>query len=153
MYDLKIPKREMNLNEIENFIDGICERYNIRNTFQGNLMIAITEIVTIVTKLGGDGTLIFENLKSEFSFQLRINSASVEIMSIFSKDKKNVKIESDHEKSIFLIMGLCDDFKIDEKESSISIYFKKEGIEKELSSHRKEYLKNYLGKAIESLSK
>lgn len=153
MNALKISQREMNLNEIENFIDGICERYNIRNTFQGNLMIAITEMVSIVTNLGGDGTLIFENLKSDFSFRYKIDSASVEIMSTFSKNKKNIEIDSDHEKSIFLIMGLCDDFKIDEKESSISIYFKKEGIEKELSSHRKEYLKNYLGKAIESLSK
>lgn len=149
---LKISKKEINLNEIENFIEDICDRYNIRNSFQGNIIIAITELVSIVTNLGGEGKLVFENHKNELLFRYKIDSISADINSIFSKEQNAFKIESDYEKSIFLIMGLCDDFKIDEKSSSISISFKKEGVEKEITSHRKEYLKNYLGKTIESLS-
>ncbi len=149
---LKISNKEINLNEIENFIEDICDRYNIRNSFQGNIIIAITELVSIVTNLGGEGKLVFENLKNELLFRYNIDSISADINSIFSKEQNAFKIESDYEKSIFLIMGLCDDFKIDEKSSSISISFKKEGVEKEITSHRKEYLKNYLGKTIESLS-
>jgi hypothetical protein len=150
MCTLKISKGKTNLNEIENFIEGICDRYNIRNSFQGNVIIAITEMVSIVTNLGGEGKLIFENLENDFSFKYEINSISAEINTIFAKGKMSLAIESDYEKSVFLIMGLCDDFKIDEDISTISIAFKKEGIENEISSHRKEYLKNYLGKTIET---
>lgn len=149
---LKISNQEINLNEIENFIDELCETHKIRNSFQGNVIIAITEMVSIVTKLKGEGKLIFENLENEFSFKYEIDSISSDINSLFSDNKLSLNMETDYEKSIFLIMGLCDDFKIDEKNSCISISFKKEGINKGISSHRKEYLKNYLGKAIESLS-
>lgn len=152
MGNLKISNKEIHLNEIENFIEDICDRYNIRNSFQGNVIIAITELVSIVTNLGGEGKLVFENHKNEFCFKFIIDTISADLNLIFSKDQPNLKIESDYEKSIFLIMGLCDDFNIDEKSSSISISFKKEGIEKEITSHRKDYLKNYLGKTIESLS-
>ncbi len=149
---LKISNKEINLNEIENFIEDICDRYNIRNSFQGNVIIAITELVSIVINLRGEGKLVFENRKNEFSFKFVIDSISADMNSVFSKNQKDLKIDSDYEKSVFLIMGLCDDFKIDEESSSISISFKKEGVEKEITSHRKEYLKNYLGKTIESLS-
>lgn len=149
---LKISREEISLNEIENFIENIYDVYNIRNSFQGNVIIAISEMVSIVTNLGGEGKLIFNNGKNEFSFNCEIASISEDLNSVFSNDQDNLQIDSDYEKSIFLIMGLCDDFKIDEKSSNISISFKQEGIEKELTSHRKEYLKNYLGKAIKSLS-
>jgi len=149
---LKISNKEINLNEIENFLEDICDRYNFRNSFHGNVIIAITELVSIVTNLGGEGKLVFENLENELLFRYKIDSISADINSIFSKEQNTYKIESDYEKSIFLIMGLCDDFKIDEESTSISISFKKEGVEKEITSHRKEYLKNYLGKTIESLS-
>jgi len=149
---LKISKTEIPINEIENFIDDIYKNHNIQNSFQGNVIIAITEMVSVVTNLGGEGTLIFQNLKKEFSFKYEIHSLPATIHSLFSKNTTNLKMDSDYEKSIFLIMGLCDDFKIDEKTSSISITFKKDVIGKEITSHRKEYLENYLGKTIESLT-
>jgi len=149
---LKISKKEISINEIENFIDGIYKNHTIRNSFQGNVIIAITEMVSIVTNLGGEGKLIFQNLKNEFSFKYEIDSISANINSLFSNNEVNLEMDSEYEKSIFLIMGLCDDLKIDEKTSSISITFKKDGIGKEITSHRKEYLENYLGKAIESLT-
>jgi len=149
---LKISKTEIPINEIENFIDDIYKNHNVQNSFQGNVIIAITEMVSVVTNLGGEGTLIFQNLKKEFSFKYEIHSLPATIHSLFSKNTMNLKMDSDYEKSIFLIMGLCDDFKIDEKTSSISITFKKDVIGKEITSHRKEYLENYLGKTIESLT-
>lgn len=152
MNTLKISKSKINLNEIENFIEDICDSYNIPNSIQGNVIIAIAEIVTIVTNLRGEGKLIFENGKSEFKFKYYIDPISADIKKIFGQENKSVTIESDSEKSVFLIMALCDDFKIDEKMSTLSITFKKEGVRNEISSHRKEYLKNYLGKTIEFLS-
>ena len=151
MNTLKISKKKVSLNEIENFIDDICDNHYIQNSIQGNLIIAITEMVSIVTNIGGDGKLIFENKKNDFSFKYEFDSIPADIDTIISKEQKNSKMESDYEKSIFLIMGLCDDLNIDKVDSSISVTFKKAEIEKELTSHRKEYLKTYLGKTIESI--
>ena len=150
---LKISKQQNNLNNVENFVEDICDSFNIKNLFHGNVIMALSEIVSIVTKLGGEGKLTFENKNEFFVFKCQIDSISKNITDIFNDKDSNLELESDYEKSIFLIMALCDDFVIEENNSTITLVFKKDAIENDISNHRKEYLSNYLGKTIETLNK
>lgn len=136
------------LNEIEYFVDEICEEYNLSNSLYGNILISITESIKILEKYSKHGRISFrgnqKSLKFTFDSFKQIEGAK----SIFDYQDGNSDLASDSDKSIFMVNALSDNLIIDRENKRIICVFKNEGKEAKISKHRKEFLKKYLNEEV-----
>ncbi len=152
MHSLSFSKESLNLFDVENFVEDICERFNIQNQFRGNIIIALSEMIDLLEGLGAKGQLSFVKDNEYFKYVFLIESITEDLHSVFEINPDQFSLDTDYGKGIFSIMALCDDLFIDEDNASISLVFQNKN-EIELSNHRKEFLTKYLGKVNESYQK
>ncbi len=143
MKEIVLENKQESLNIIENFVEEICEGLNISNTFLGNMLIAITEVVSLIEEQNSMVKVYFSSDDKKFSF----------VFSDFSKDleldflKENTR-NNKNENSIFMINALCDDVQVDYTNRKIILEFINAGVDEIISIHRKEYLSKYLNQKI-----
>lgn len=149
MLEVKFKNYEESLNNVESFVDEICDNLNLNHTFYGNIIIAITEVINLLGKYGSGGRIIFSNLKKELSFKFLELSENLKMEELFEvKDSKN-DLNSDIERSIFMIKALCDNLEIDRDNKELRIIFNNSGVDTTISKHRKDFLKKYLEQKID----
>ncbi|PKP35216.1 MAG: hypothetical protein CVU00_03290 [Bacteroidetes bacterium HGW-Bacteroidetes-17] len=148
MSTIVLKNSNESLNRIESFVEYICEGFNINETFLGNMIIAVTEVVNIIEAENPGVQITFENEQKKFSFIFSNFSKEIDL-ALFT-DANNVLNEAitDRENSLFMINALCDDLIIDIKGRKIVLTFINEGVDETLSSHRKNYLNNYLNQQL-----
>lgn len=136
------------LNRIESFVEYICEGFNINEYFLGNMIIAITEVVNIIEAESPGVHITFKNELKKFSFIFSDFSNEIDL-TLFTKDNDILsEAIAERENSLFMINALCDDLIIDIKGRKIVLTFINEGVDETLSSHRKNYLNNYLNQQL-----
>lgn len=136
------------LNEIEYFVDEICEEYNLSNSLYGNILISITESIKILEKYSKQGRISFHGNKSSLKFTFDSFKQIEGAESIFDYKEGNTDLSSDPDKSIFMVNALSDDLIIDRENEQIICVFKNKGKEAEISKHRKDFLKKYLNEEV-----
>lgn len=137
-----------NLNEIEYFVDEICEEFNLSNSLYGNILIAITESIKLLENYYSQGEITFNAIQNNLNFTF-CNLKQIEgVVSFFDRKKADSGLDSDPEKSIFMISALSDDLIVDAQSKKIICVFKNREMEVELSKHRKDYLKKYLNQEV-----
>lgn len=142
-----------NLNQIVNFIESNCENLDIKNLHFANIIMAVTEMINIITKFGYEGNIELRNSNKEINFNFVINQKIIDFKTVLLNKKKKNNIDVEHEKSILIVMALSDDIKINEKDNAITLHFRKQENDTILSDHRKKYLSNYLGEFKKSVEK
>lgn len=130
------------LNKIESFIEAICDEKNIGETFLGNILIAISELVNIIESQKSDVRISFLNEPKKFLFKFSNLSDNFKFSAF--KPSNN----SDIDDSLFMINALCDDLEIDYESNSITLTFLNTGVDDEVSNHRKAYLSKFLNQRI-----
>lgn len=144
-----IKKSEKALVKVENFIEEVCERYNINDNYFGNFVLAVTELFKIVMKKdesddNKDIVLIFETKKEKIEFIIKDCIFKEDILHQFQNiDNENYLIEP-IERSIFLIKTLCDE--IEFRENEIRMIFAIEEVTKSTRNSRQKAFNNYLEK-------
>lgn len=136
------------LNRIESFVEHICEGFNISDTFLGNMIIAITELLNIIETNNQDIKINFKNEENKFLFIFMNFSDSVDLNLFSIEGEIPTETNAEKDNSLFMINALCDDLIINLKERNITMTFIKEGVDAILSSHRKNYLNKYLHQQI-----
>ena len=134
------------LNRIESFVEDICEGLNISNTFLGNMLIAISEVVSLIEAQKSGVKIKFVNEKKSFSFVFEDLNSDIDFN--FGKVAKDGSDASQIEDSIFMINALCDDLKFDGNKNKIVLSFLNAGVDEVVSKHRKDYLSKYLNQQI-----
>ncbi len=144
-----IQKRVQSLIKVENFIEEVCEKYNINDNYFGNFVLAVTELFKIVIdkeeESSGDKLiLIFETKEENIVFVLKGCTFKEEVIKKFySVDQENYLIEKE-ERSIFLIKTLCDEIEFNEDEVAMS--FAIEEVTKRKGKLRQKAYSSYLKK-------
>jgi len=136
------------LNEIEYFVDEICEEFNLSNSLYGNILISITELIKLLEKYTTRGEISFSGDQSGLRFTFNNFTQIDGIESIFESEAGNGYLSSDPDKSIFMVKALSDDLIIDRDAKKIVCVFKNKGMKVELSKHRKDFLKKYLDQEV-----
>jgi len=148
MNTITLKNSSANLNRIESFVEQICEGFNINDTFLGNMIIAITEVINIIEVENAEMSITFQNQQKKFFFIFSDFSEELDL-DLFTNDKVMLDDAiSETENSLFMINALCDDLIIDKRERKIVLTFVNEGVDDILSRHRKNYLNKYLNQHL-----
>lgn len=138
------------LNEIEYFVDNICEEFNLSNSLYGNILIAITEAITLLEKSTHQGEIAFAVNKEDLIFTFK-NFKQIEgVDSIFESKNGIIDLSSRPDKSLFMVSALSDDLIINRETHQITCVFKNKGRNVKISKHRKDFLKRYLNQEVEA---
>lgn len=140
--------QQNHLNEIEYFVDDICERLNLSNSLYGNILISITETVEILKRFTNQGRVSISGDQSELNICFDRFVHKPNTTSIFDNQLSNIDLNNDDDLGIFMVNALSDDILINNAEESITCVFKNKRVEKEVSQHRKNFLKKYLHQEI-----
>ncbi len=151
MNKISISSLNSDFNKIESFVEEVCDKLNLHEKFHGNILIAITEVINYVESYNQAGELSFHSSPEEVIFDYKIKSKSASLNNVLNPDFNVVDIFSEGGKGIFMIMSLCDDMRYDYENNILSIVFKIRNIGNVITDHRKQYLKNYLGKTVGKL--
>ncbi len=147
MKSIVLNNSKDSLNKIESFVEDICEGLNISNTFLGNMLIALSEIVSLIEDQDSGVKITFENEKKSFKFTFDELKEDIDLDFDINSNKGN-EIYNPIEDSIFMINALCDDLKFDVTKNRIILSFLNAGVDEIVSKHRKDYLSNYLNQQI-----
>ncbi|MDD3875237.1 MAG: ATP-binding protein [Bacteroidales bacterium] len=141
-YNLTFFADKSNIHLVENYIEKICDHYNINNTYFAHILTSVTEAVE---------NAIFHGNKNNPSLKVQINfSIKPEGYSFIIKDQGNgfnlasvpdaTDPEADFSKTegrgIFIMKSLADDVKFLNNGSAVELIFKLSSITKQLSDER-----------------
>jgi serine/threonine-protein kinase RsbW len=146
---LILPSIPENINQVENFIEDICDEYNINNTYFGNILVALTEAVENAMKHGNGNNpekniqIIFSLKPVGLSFLVKDEGKGFDISQIpdptdLDTDPKELK-----GRGIFLIRTLADEIHYTNNGKSLEIIFKISSIDSEIAIDRISRLKKY----------
>lgn len=148
MKSILYTSSENSLNEIEYFVDEICEEFNLSNSLYGNILICITESIKILEKYTTQGEITFQVDQADLKFSFNNFKQIDGIESIFTSEEGKSDLTSDPDKSIFMVNALSDDLIIDRDNQQIICIFKSDEVKVEISKHRKDFLKKYLNQEV-----
>ncbi len=148
MNEIKLKYGQGSLNKIESFVEEICDEFNIGDTFLGNILIAVTEMVNIIEGQKSDVTISFLSESQKFLFKFYHFSKRINFQFFEESTDKNQSGENEFQDSLFMINALCDDLILDKNENLITLSFLNVGVDENISMHRKKYLNNYLNQRI-----
>jgi hypothetical protein len=151
MNSVIISNLNSDFNKIEGFVESICDQLKVHETFHGKALIAITEVINYFESFGSAGELSYEKNDRDIIINYKINEKSANLEALLNPDINHIDLYSKGGKGIFMIMSLCDDLRFDNVNSIISVVFRKIGVDNEVTNHRKDYLKKYLGKVVENI--
>jgi len=137
------------INQIEEFVEEICDFYNISNSYYANIIIALTEVINTPDVFSKENTennyikIIFSKKSKSLSFTIKYgNFIFDENIILLINDEKN-DLNTEKGKRKFLINSLADTVNFNESKNEIELVFFTPGIEKEKSQERKKSLSHY----------
>lgn len=128
--DLSIPSEFVSINKVENLIDNICAKLQVKEDYYGNVLIAVTEAVNNAIQHGN-------NMRSELEVGLAVSDKETDFcFSIKDQgegfDFKNLpdptspeNLEKEDGRGIFLMKSLAEEVEFEDGGSSVNIYFSK----------------------------
>jgi len=142
--EIRIKSSIQNEVIIHDFIEQVCDYYNIYNTYFGNIIIAVNEAVNNAIIHGNennpdkDVTVLFDSSNGLLCFEITDQGAG------FDYNNLPDPIETENEKrGLFLISALADNISFKNQGSTIKLEFVISGIDKELHKHRENHLLQY----------
>lgn len=146
---IKIKSDLQEINEVEKFVEAICDYYNINDSYFGNIIVAITEAVENAILHGNNNdktksvTILFDSSKKGISFTIEDEGTGFEINQI--PDPTDVKANPEKKGTgIFLMKTLADEMIFSEKGRKIQLVFNITSINQEVYTNRKKYIDEYL---------
>ena len=128
--DLSITSEFISINKVENLIDNICAKLQVKEDYYGNVLIAVTEAVNNAIQHGN-------NMRSELEVGLAVSDKETDFcFSIKDQgegfDFKNLpdptspeNLEKEDGRGIFLMKSLSEEVEFEDGGSSVNIYFSK----------------------------
>ena len=153
---LILPSLPENINQVEKFVEDICDEYNINNTYFGNILVALTEAFENAIVHGNGRNpdknvhIIFTSKPEGLSFIVKDEGEGFDINQIPDPTDINSDPNESKGRGIFLIKSLADEVKFLENGTSVEILFKISSINSELAIDRINQLKMYSAKKTTS---
>ena len=130
MQRLELPSTPNSLSEVEGLVDHICEAYNLKDDYYGNILIAITEAVNNAIDHGNKRdqakvvTIDYaEEGKGEIFFLIKDQGDGFDFDNLPDPtDPEN--IEKPNGRGIFLMKNLADEVTFDDGGRAVNIKFK-----------------------------
>jgi len=147
-HTLKIKSDFNEIHEVERFVEGICDYYNINNSYFGNIIVALTEAVenSIIHGNKQDPekkiNISFEAVNKGIVFTIEDEGDGFDVSSI--PDPTDSKANPEKKGTgIFLITVLADEVNFLEEGRKIQLTFNITSINRELFTSRMKQVDKY----------
>lgn len=150
---LQIPSSPKHIYKVERFIEEICDKHNISNTYFGNISIALMEAVENAIKHGNENneekkvTIMFNAKKGKLKFIIKDEGEGFNYKNI--KDPTDITNDTSGEegRGIYMIKALADEVSFNEEGNAITLKFALKGIDELKAKERGDKLKKYSSKS------
>ncbi len=146
---IKFASLPENIHQVEQFVENICDQYNINNTYFGNILIALTEAVDNAIIHGNKKdtskyvTIGFESKPEGLVFSVSDQGSGFDPASVPDPTDLKYDEKSTSGRGMFLIQHLADKFEYKKNGTIAEIVFKISSINNELACERIKQLKQY----------
>ena len=129
---------------IQEFIEEICDQFNINNTYFGNIIVAVGEAVENAIIHGNKNnpernvTVEFHSDQKGLSFKIKDEGDG------FDYNETSDPIDSNYDKKgLFLIKSLCDNVAFSDNGRIIELIFNIASVNETVVSEREKHLRTY----------
>lgn len=151
---IEIASKIQNIRLVEEFIDEICDYFNVNNDYFGNIIVAVTEAVENAILHGNKNdetkkvTVSFESTHGCLVFSVADEGFGFNQNSI--PDPTDPKNENENAgRGLYLMKSLADDIKFEENGRIIQLNFAVASIHRELANKRIKAFREYqVGKGV-----
>jgi serine/threonine-protein kinase RsbW len=150
--ELKISSNKESLAKVEKFIDEICDKYYITNSYYGNISVAIMEAVKNAIIHGNSNDQLkyvkisFKSIQNALSFRIADQGNGFDFRNVKSPIDVDEKSAENVGKGIFLIRSLADQVSYNSKGNIIEIIFLISSINQETTLNRISQIHQYFKK-------
>ena len=156
---IEIVSRPQNIKKVEEFIDEICDFFNVNNDYFGNIIVAVTEAVYNAIKHGNKNDeskkviVAFELIKGCVTFTVTDEGVGFNPNSVLDPtDPANENEELG--RGLYLMKSLTDELEFSNNGTTVQMRFAVSSIHKELANRRiRAYQDFVLGKTVKQEKK
>jgi serine/threonine-protein kinase RsbW len=130
------------INEVERFVEQICDEQNIYNSYYANILTSIIEAYTNAVEHGNkydenkNVSIIFSKEQNGLSFQINDEGEGFDINAI--PDPTDLSNEGVEGRGLFMINTLSDKVEFENNGSTMKLNFLISSINREAATHRTE---------------
>lgn len=153
---MQVVADKHHLHIVEGFVEGICDDYNIMNSYFGNIMFAVTQtFLCAVEKDTSSQSYIdisFHSASKGLVFTISLGDHYLEIAALLHRSGEEELQEdnySEENRNILIIKMLCDEVNLDDTHNTLTLVFYISSINAHLTSDRLHELEAYYQKMLQ----
>lgn len=149
---IELKSDKLYINEVERFVEQICDEYNIYNNYFGNIMMSVLEAYTNAVKHGNkfdankSVNIRFESEAGGLAFYIEDEGEGFDFHNI--PDPTDLKNKAEEGRGLFTIKSLADNVEFENNGSTLKIGFLIASINHEIAKHRADLFHNYVNQGI-----
>ncbi len=150
--NIVLKSDQLYINEVERFVEQICDEHNIYNNYYANILTSIVEAYTNAVEHGNKFNpektvrITFNHEQKGLSFQIKDQGNGFDINKI--PDPTDLNNEGSEGRGIFMIKALSDQVEFQDNGRSIKLNFLISSINREVANKRTELFHNFVNQSI-----
>ena len=140
------------INEVERFVEQICDEQNIYNSYYANILTSIIEAYTNAVEHGNkydenkSVSIVFSKEQNGLSFQINDEGEGFDINAI--PDPTDLSNEGIEGRGLFMINTLSDKVEFENNGSTMKLNFLISSINREAATHRTDLFHQYVNQGV-----
>lgn len=149
---LSLKSDRLYINEVERFVENICDEFNIYNNYYGNILMSVVEAYTNAVEHGNrydekkSVTISFSSESNGLSFIINDEGNGFNLGGI--PDPTDLANEGVEGRGLFMMKSLADHMEINDDGRSIKLQFLISSINREMANKRTELFHSYVNQSV-----
>ncbi len=149
---LTLKSDKLYINEVERFVEQICDEFNIYNNYYANILLSVTEAYTNAVEHGNhydenkSVNIMFSSESNGLTFSIEDEGDGYEIDKI--PDPTDIKNEGVEGRGLFMINSLADQVELENNGSKIKLQFLISSINREMANKRNSLFHQYINQDV-----
>lgn len=154
---IRVVADKQHLHIVEGFVESICDKYNIMNSYFGNIMFAVTQTFLFAIENRGVSSqpyidILFHSTSRGLVFTISLGDHFLEIAALLQRsldDELQKDNQADNNQNLLIIRMLCDEVGLDSTKNALTLVFYISSINEHLTADRLRELEMYYQKLLQ----
>lgn len=149
---ITLKSDKLYINEVERFVENICDQQNIYNNYYANILTSVIEAYTNAVEHGNrydetkNVSIVFAIESNGLTFSIQDEGVGFDINSI--PNPTDIKNEGVEGRGLFMINSLSDKVEFENNGSILKLEFHISSINREAANQRTELFHQYVNQGI-----
>ncbi|RUA29369.1 MAG: ATP-binding protein [Bacteroidetes bacterium] len=150
--NIVLKSDQLYINEVEQFVEQICDEHNIYNSYYANILTSVIEAYTNAVEHGNKFDpnkfvrITFNQEQQGLSFQIQDQGDGFDINKI--PDPTDLSNEGIEGRGIFMIKALSDQVDFEDNGRSIKLSFRISSINREVATKRADLFHHFINQSV-----